>query len=105
MSVVWTRKALRRLEEIHDYIAVDAPRRADAFCDRLVAATEQLRLHLLSGPLLPEDAAYRQLVIDGYRIVYRVADWEVYVMTVVSPGMLASNALSGTDAHASRSGY
>lgn len=93
MRVEWTRRALHRLEEIHDHIASDAPERAAAFCERLIAATEQLRAHPLSGPLLPEDAAYRQLVVGGYRIVYRVAEREIYVMTVVSPGMLASRAL------------
>ena len=94
MSVVWTRKVLRRLEEIHEYIAVDAPRRADAFCDRLVAATEQLRAHPLSGALLPEDPAYRQLVVDGYRLVYRVAERDVYVMTIVAPGTVSYTHLT-----------
>jgi hypothetical protein len=47
----------------------------------------------LSGPLLPEDGAYRQIGVDEYRIVYRVADRFVYVMTIVAPGMLFEQAL------------
>lgn len=47
----------------------------------------------MSGPLLPEDAAYRQLVVEGYRIVYRVDARQVYVMTIVAPGMLYEQAL------------
>jgi len=43
--------------------------------------------------LLPEDGAYRQLVVDEYRIVYRVADRLVFVMTIVAPGMISEHSL------------
>ena len=59
----------------------------------LIDATEQLAEHPLSGSLLPEDGAYRQLVVDEYRIVYRVGERFVYVMTIVAPGMLFEQAL------------
>ena len=45
------------------------------------------------GPLLPEDGAYRQLTVDEYRIVYRVADNVTYVMTIIAPGMLYEQAI------------
>jgi len=47
----------------------------------------------MSGPVLPEDGAYRQLVVSGYRIVYRVIDRAVYINTVIGPGMKYENAL------------
>ena len=87
MRARWARQALRRLEEIDDRIAADTPDRAAAFCERLIDASEQLELHLFSGPLLPEDGAYRQLVVEGYRLIYGIADDGISLMTIVSPGM------------------
>lgn len=93
MKLVWTARAVRRLGEIYDCIAEDSVERVVAFTEALIDASQQLARHPLSGPVLPEDGAYRQLVVDGYRIVYRVDDEAAYVMTTVSPGMLAENAL------------
>jgi plasmid stabilization system protein ParE len=59
----------------------------------LIDTTKQLADNPLSGSLLPEDGAYRQLVVGEYRIVYRVADRFVYVMTIVAPGMLFEQSL------------
>lgn len=84
MIVEWTDRALQRLLQIHDYIAADAPTTANEFCDLLIKATEQLETFPFSGALLPEDAAYRHLVVAQYRIVYRIAEDAVYVMTIVS---------------------
>lgn len=67
--------------------------RAADFCERLMRATDQLARHPMSGPRLPEDPAYRQLVVDGYRIVYRVDERNIHVMTIVAPGMLYEQAL------------
>ena len=93
MRVFWTGHARNRLGEIQQYIERDSISRAAEFCERLIDATEQLVDNPLSGPLLPEDGAYRQIVVDEYRIVYRVADRFVYVMTIVAPGMLFEQAL------------
>ena len=93
MKVRWNRQALRRLEEIHSHIGGDALNRATLFCERIIAAAEQLESHPFSGPLLPEDGAYRQLVVEGYRLVYRIADDGIYVMTIVGPGMLVEGII------------
>jgi len=93
VKVVWAQHANDRLSSISDFIERDSSHRAIEFCERLLDATELLAAHPLAGPVLPEDAAYRQLVVDGYRIVYRVADNSVYVMTIVAPGMNYEHAL------------
>ncbi len=93
MRVVWVEHARNRLAEIQRYIERDSASRATEFCIRLIDATEQLSDHPLSGALLPEDGAYRQLVVDEYRIVYRVTERVAYVMTIVAPGMLYDQAL------------
>ena len=93
MRVLWTEHARNRLAEIQQYIERGSPTRAIDFCDRLIDATDHLADNPLSGPLLPEDGAYRQLVVDEYRVVYRVAERFVYVMTIVAPGMFFEQAL------------
>lgn len=93
MKVVWVEHARNGLAEIQRYIERDSASRAAEFCIRLIDATEQLSDHPLSGALLPEDGAYRQLVVDEYRIVYRVSDRFACVMTIVAPGMLYDQAL------------
>lgn len=93
MKVVWVEHARNRLADIQRYIEGDSPGRAADFCIRLIDATDQLADHPLSGALLPEDGAYRQLVVDEYRIIYRVTERAAYVMTIVAPGMLYEQAL------------
>jgi addiction module RelE/StbE family toxin len=93
MKVVWTEHARSRLAEVHRYIDRNSPPRAAEMCHRLIEATEQLTDHPFSGPLLPEDGAYRQLTVDEYRVVYRVADNITYVMTIIAPGMLYEQSI------------
>ncbi len=93
MIVRWTRHARQRLKDIGSYIGRDSSHRADRFCNALIDATEQLSKHPYSGSILPEDGAYRQLVVDGFRIVYRVDAKAAYIMTIVAPGMLYDQSL------------
>lgn len=93
MKVVWVQHANERLGSIFDFIELDSRFRAAEFCERLLHATELLEEHPLAGPILPEDSAYRQLVVDTYRIVYRVADKIIYVVTAIAPGMTYDHSL------------
>lgn len=93
MKVVWADHARNRIGEIYRYIERDSPTRAAGVCERLIDATEQLTKHPFSGPLLPEDGAYRQLTVGEYRIVYRVADNTTYIMTIIAPGMLYDQSI------------
>lgn len=42
MKAHWTRKGLRRLQEIHDYIAQDQPVNAARFVDRLTRRADRI---------------------------------------------------------------
>jgi hypothetical protein len=79
MKVVWTEHSRNRLTDIQK--------------ESLIDAAERLAEHPFREALLPEDGAYRQLVVDEYRIIYRVTDRAAYVMTIVAPGMLYEQAL------------
>lgn len=93
MKVLWAQRARNRLREIYRYVSKSSPARAIKLCDDLLAAADQLKSHPYSGPLLPEDPAYRQLVTEGCRIVYRVTDKSVLIMTIIGPGMSYERAI------------
>lgn len=93
-QVTWSPRALKRLDEIADYIALDAPARAVDFVLRLLESTDHLQEFPESGSVVPENQAFRQVVIQGYRIIYRVRVDAVEVVTVISPGQNATSVLS-----------
>jgi toxin ParE1/3/4 len=63
--VRWARRALEDLREIHDFIARDSPRAAEAMVERAFAASEGLKAFPLSGRVVPEFPAsdYRELLV------------------------------------------
>jgi toxin ParE1/3/4 len=83
-DVVWSPTALRDLEAIRDYIAQDSAAYADLVVRRVVAAVERLRSFPESGRIVPEreDPALREVVVRPYRIVYRLRDGAVQIVTV-----------------------
>ena len=89
MEIVWTESALQRLEEIGRFIAADSLSRAATFVDTLIESVERLREFPLSGPLCLENPAFRQVVWQGYRIIYRVKEKLVEIITIISPGLQA----------------
>ena len=76
-EVRWALRALEDLHEIHDFIARDSPRAAEALVERIFSASERLTSFPLSGRLVPEFPG------SGYREQYRVADVVVWIVTVV----------------------
>jgi len=84
MKVRWTHEALVRLLEIEEYIAGDSPRRARSFVDALIRRAECLSANPRIGRRVPEisKAAIREVLFKGYRIVYRVRNNAVEILTV-----------------------
>ena len=84
MKVIWTRKALSRLEEIEDYIAADSPTRSISFVSELLDQADTLAEFPESGRAVPEDEKQlrRELIYEGYRIIYRVDGTSVYILSV-----------------------
>lgn len=80
----WTRRAIRRLELIGDYIAQDNPAAADRVNLRLRSVTEKLRAHPAMGRV-GRIAGTRELVLADipYIIVYRVTKTRVEVLTII----------------------
>lgn len=84
MRVVWSERALARLQQLHDYIARDQPINARRVIARLLDREAQLATHAHSGRVVPEydDTAVRELIETPYRIVYRMEAQRVVVLSV-----------------------
>ena len=80
----WSPEALRDLEAIRNYVAEDSPRYAALVVERIVAAVERLGTFPESGRMVPEigDPAIREVIVDPYRVVYRVRGNTTEVVTV-----------------------
>jgi plasmid stabilization system protein ParE len=95
VEVVWSPRAEFRLVEIADYIKAHNPERAKDFVLRLLHSVDHLKEFPESGSLVPENGAFRQVILQGYRIIYRIQTDErerlarVEIVTVISPGQNA----------------
>jgi toxin ParE1/3/4 len=91
VHVRWSRRALNRIKEIHNYIALDAPDTARTYTQTLIRSTDRLVMMPLSGRIVPEfeQENIREIIKGSYRIVYRViSDIEVIVLTVFHSSQL-----------------
>ena len=93
MEIIWSSRSLEKIEQIGNYIAEDVPERARAFVDRLVESVERLRKRPMSGQIIRENPAFRQVVMQGYRIVYRIQERAIEIVTVIAPKEDSDRAL------------
>jgi toxin ParE1/3/4 len=78
----WTRRALRKLDEIAAFIAQDNPTRATSFVRELREKVNVLREHQLGQP--GRVYGTKELVLHkNYVAVYRVKEDEVQILTVL----------------------
>lgn len=82
--LTWSPEALGDIEAIRTYITQDSERYADLVVRRLVAAVERLRVFPESGRMVPErnDPIIREVLVDSYRVVYRLAGDSIEIVTV-----------------------
>jgi len=85
VKLEWTEPAISALQAIHDFIALDQPFYAARFVDRLTVAAERLIDFPKLGRRVPEArrGEARELVFQGYRIIYRVRPDRVQVLNVL----------------------
>lgn len=93
MEIKWTPSAIARLQAIGDFIAQDAPERAMVFEDRLLESVLRLKEFPLSGPHVPENRSFRQIVLQGYRVIYNITPNIIEIVTIISPGLDGERAL------------
>lgn len=85
VEIVWTEPALRDLDAIADYIALENPEAARQLVRRVFLHVEQLAQHPKSGSKPPELKGwrYRQIVEPPCRVFYRLDENRAYILYVM----------------------
>ena len=84
LTVAWTDRALSDLETIGDFIAADNPAAAERWVGMLMATAERAAGAPMAGRRVPELGRddVREVFKRTYRIVYRVQDDQLEILTV-----------------------
>ena len=82
--VIWTHAAVSDLHRIGDHIALDSPRYAERFTEKLRSSTEVLELFPGGSRMIPEleDPELRELIVGNYRIMFLLRKDVAYILTV-----------------------
>lgn len=92
MIVVWTQEALDRLSDIEEFISQDSPQRAARFVNYLIQRGEAVSKNPRIGRIVPEisNPNVREIIAKKYRIVYKVQENEIEILTVFEGHKLLS---------------
>lgn len=84
-QLVWTDPALRDVEEIAEYIALDNFKAAQKLVQKIFSSVERLEQHPNSGRRPPEleRSLYREVIVSPCRIFYKVISEKVYILYVM----------------------
>ena len=84
IPIWWSRRARRDVRKTGDFIARDKPEAAARWVHRIVGAVGRLALFPGSGRTVPEIGRddVREIIFDGYRIVYQIHKDTITVLTV-----------------------
>lgn len=86
MEIIWSPQALEDIEGIGDFIALDNPSRAISFVNELLHSVERLLDFPESGQIVEENPVLRQVVHEGYRLIYQLRVKKILIITVLGPG-------------------
>jgi addiction module RelE/StbE family toxin len=83
-KISWTRKSIKDLKSIHEYISLDSKFYAARFINRLVSRVDQLMDFPESGRIVPEkeDPSIRELIEGNYRIFYKFQKDKVTILRI-----------------------
>ena len=99
MRLRWTARARKDLLEIAGYIARDDPAAARRWVERLRDRARRAAELPMSGRVVPEIGRpdIREVFVRNYRIVYRVLEVEVHVLTVFEGHRLLPSTVTPTE--------
>lgn len=85
MKIEWTEPAVSDLEMVRDYIAKDSEFYALRFVERIFEVLEKVAVFPKSGRIVPEaeDNSIREIFFYSYRIMYRIKDDSILVLTII----------------------
>ena len=84
-KVEWTDPAWDDLAAIAEYIARDSEYYAAAFVQEIREAAASLAEFAERGQMVPEfgDPSIRELLVKSYRLMYRVSEKKVVILTLI----------------------
>ena len=84
MKVIWTEESLEKLSAIEEFIGTDSPERAETFVDYLIMQGESISENPKIGRIVPEiqNPDIREIIVKKYRIVYKISEKNVEILTV-----------------------
>ena len=87
MKLRWSKRALKDVAQLRDYIALDSPFYARQFIGRLATRIEGIPAFPQSGRLVPEAERddMREIIYQGYRAIYQLRETqhEIVIVAVV----------------------
>ena len=83
-QISWTKKSLKDLRAINDYISLDSSFYAARFISKLISRIDQLIEFPESGRMVPEKNVHeiRELIEGNYRIFYRLQKEKVTILRI-----------------------
>lgn len=83
-QIDWTKKSLKDLRAINDYISLDSTFYAARFISKLIRRVEQLIEFPESGRMVPEKSTreIRELIEGNYRIFYRMHKGKITILRI-----------------------
>jgi toxin ParE1/3/4 len=84
VKLKWTKEAVKRLNEIEYFIALDNPETAAGFIDKLISAAETIPEFPEKGRIVPEMSMpeIREILYKNYRIVYLIGKNKIDILTI-----------------------
>ena len=87
-KVIWTNVAESDLKEIIEYISVDSPQNALRILKNIKQKTSELYTLPERNRIVPElqdqgILQYREMIIPPWRLIYRIAERKVYVLSLI----------------------
>lgn len=83
-KLIWTEDGIESFEEVVQYISRDSVYYASNFAKKVLLSIEKLEDFPRIGRIVPEynDPNIRELIYQGYRIVYKIDKEVVYIVLV-----------------------
>ncbi len=87
-NIIWTNVAENDLKNIIEYISVDGPQNALKILKKIKQKATNLYTLPERGRIVPElqdqgVLQYRELVIPPWRLIYRIAERKIFVLSVI----------------------
>jgi toxin ParE1/3/4 len=93
VHIIWTNTAANDLIDIKEYISLDSILQAALFVEAIYSKAQVLIKFPEMGKPVPElpNSDYRELLYKRYRIIYRLSEQAVYIISIHHSSRLLYN--------------